>query len=84
MDKNIDCWSGAIKMRLDFKRLGALMSQARGGLSHREYVSGGPVTASTWYRVENGKTPSLYNFVAICDWMDIDPGVVLRQLRSSM
>ena len=66
---------------VDIGRLSSLMKQGRADMSMREYLEGCTVGTAVWCRVENGTEPSLQNFVAICDWLDVDPGSMIRQMR---
>ncbi|WP_319422043.1 helix-turn-helix domain-containing protein [Pleurocapsa sp. FMAR1] len=57
---------------LDIERLASLVRSKRGSRGLRETAKEiGNVSPSTISRVENGKTPDMDTFLAICDWLEV-------------
>lgn len=57
---------------LDIERLASLVRSKRGSRGLRETAKEiGNVSPSTLSRVENGKTPDMDTFLAICDWLEV-------------
>lgn len=63
------------KTYLDIKRLAALVRNKRGSKKLRDIsLEIGNVSPSTLSRVENGNTPDMETFTALCDWLQVPPG----------
>jgi len=62
----------------DAQRFAAQIKVKRGNRSLRLTTkdigeTGGDVSASTLLRLEQGKTPDMKAFIAICDWLGVEP-----------
>lgn len=62
----------------DSQRFAAQIKVKRGDRSLRQTTkdigeTGGDISASTLLRLEQGKTPDMKAFIAICDWLNIEP-----------
>ncbi len=60
------------------KTLGLLLRKERGERGIREVAKEIDISHATLSRVERGFLPDLENFRKICEWLEVDPGVVLR------
>ena len=61
-----------IKNNLNAKKLANLVRSKRGNRGLRETAKEiGNVSPSTISRVENGKTPDMDTFLALCDWLEV-------------
>ncbi len=64
---------------LDIERLASLVRSKRGSRGLRETAKEiGNVSPSTISRVENGKTPDMDTFLAICDWLEVPLGELIK------
>ncbi|MEM8720389.1 MAG: helix-turn-helix domain-containing protein [Cyanobacteria bacterium P01_G01_bin.39] len=67
-----------MKSNLDAERLANLVRSKRGNRGLRETAKEiGNVSPSTISRVENGKTPDMDTFLALCDWLEIPPAELM-------
>ena len=62
--------------------LGELILERRGSIGVRAAAKEIGISAATLSRVENGYLPDLRNFQLICQWLDIDPSLILGFARS--
>ena len=64
---------------LDIERLANLVRSKRGSRGLRETAQEiGNVSPSTISRVENGKTPDMDTFLALCDWLEVPPAELIK------
>lgn len=64
---------------LDIERLASLVRSKRGSRGLRETASEiGNVSPSTISRVENGKTPDMDTFLALCDWLEVPAAELIK------
>jgi len=64
---------------LDTERLANLVRSKRGSRGLRETAQEiGDVSPSTISRVENGKTPDIDTFLALCDWLEVPPAELIK------
>ena len=64
--------------------LGSLVSEKRGTVGVRATAATIGISPATLSRVENGHLPDLVNFRKICQWLEIDPAMVLGFDTESM
>ena len=68
-----------MKNNLNAERLANLVRSKRGNRGLRETAREiGNVSPSTISRVENGKTPDMDTFLALCDWLEIPPAELMK------
>ena len=58
--------------------LGRMLKEKRGGQGIRKVAAEIGISHATLSRVERGFLPDLETFRKICEWLDVDPGKVLR------
>ncbi|MBN3958364.1 helix-turn-helix transcriptional regulator [Nostoc sp. NMS8] len=59
---------------LDNERLAGLVRRKRGTRGLREISAEiGNISTATLSRVENGSTPDMETFIALCDWLQVPP-----------
>ena len=64
---------------LDTERLASLVRGKRGSRGLRDTAKEiGNVSPSTISRVENGKTPDMETFLALCDWLEVPPAELIK------
>jgi transcriptional regulator with XRE-family HTH domain len=64
---------------LDIERLASLVRNKRGSRGLRETAKEiGNVSPSTISRVENGKTPDMDTFLALCNWLEIPAAELIK------
>lgn len=64
---------------LDTERLANLVRNKRGSRGLRETAKEiSNVSPSTISRVENGKTPDMETFLALCDWLEIPAAELIK------
>lgn len=63
---------------MTLQTLGPKLLERRGDRGIREVAAEIGVSAATLSRVERGYLPDLETFRRICEWLDLDPGEVLR------
>lgn len=64
---------------LDTERLASLVKTKRGSRGLRDTAKEiGNVSPSTISRVENGKTPDMETFLALCDWLEVPPAELIK------
>lgn len=64
---------------LDIERLASLVRSKRGSRGLREAAQEiGNVSPSTISRVENGKTPDMDTFLALCNWLEIPAAELIK------
>lgn len=64
---------------LDIERLANLVRSKRSSRGLRETAKEiGNVSPSTISRVENGKTPDMDTFLALCDWLEVPPAELIK------
>ena len=64
---------------LDTQRLASLVRSKRASRGLRETAKEiGNVSPSTISRVENGKTPDMDTFLALCDWLGVPPAELIK------
>ena len=64
---------------LDMKKLASLVRNKRLTRGLRETAKEiGNVSPSTISRVENGKTPDMETFLALCDWLEIPAAELIK------
>jgi transcriptional regulator with XRE-family HTH domain len=64
---------------LDIEKLAHLVRSKRGRRGLRETAQAiGNVSPSTISRVENGKTPDMETFLALCDWLEVPPAELIK------
>lgn len=69
--------------KLDINKLANLVRSKRGSNGLRDTASEiGNVSPSTISRVENGKTPDIETFLALCDWLEIPPAALIKNTKS--
>lgn len=68
-----------MKNYLNAERLANLVRSKRGSRGLRETAKEiGKVSPSTISRVENGKTPDMDTFLALCDWLEVPPAELMK------
>ena len=68
-----------MKSNLNAERLANLVRSKRGSRGLRETAKEiGNVSPSTISRVENGKTPDMDTFLALCNWLEIPPAELMK------
>lgn len=70
------------KYKPSLDTLGQLIIEKRGSTGVRAAAREIGISPATLSRVENGRLPDLENFRLICQWLDIDPNLILG-FRSS-
>ncbi|MEM7759611.1 MAG: helix-turn-helix domain-containing protein [Cyanobacteria bacterium P01_A01_bin.40] len=71
-----------MKNYLNAERLASLVRSKRGNRGLRETAKEiGNVSPSTISRVENGKTPDMDTFLALCDWLEIPPAELINSTK---
>ncbi len=64
---------------LDTERLANLVRSKRGRRGLRDTAKEiGNISPSTISRVENGKTPDMDTFLALCDWLEVPPAELIK------
>ncbi|MEG4325440.1 helix-turn-helix domain-containing protein [Microcoleus sp. herbarium5] len=64
---------------LDIEKLASLVRNKRLNRGLREVAKEiGNVSPSTISRVENGKTPDMETFLALCDWLGVPPAELIK------
>ena len=64
---------------LDIEKLATLVRSKRGTCGLRETAKEiGNVSPSTISRVENGHTPDIDTFLALCDWLEVPPTELIK------
>ncbi len=64
---------------LDIEKLASLVRSKRGTCGLRETAKEiGNVSPSTISRVENGNTPDIDTFLALCDWLEVPPTELIK------
>ena len=64
---------------LDTEKLANLVRSKRGNRGLRDTAKEiGNVSPSTISRVENGKTPDMDTFLALCDWLEVPPAELIK------
>lgn len=64
---------------MDIEKLAHLVRSKRGRRGLRETAQAiGNVSPSTISRVENGKTPDMETFLALCDWLEVPPAELIK------
>lgn len=72
-----------MKNNLNAERLANLVRSKRGNRGLRETAKEiGNVSPSTISRVENGKTPDMDTFLALCDWLEIPPAELIKSTEN--
>lgn len=70
---------------LDIERLANLVRSKRGSRGLRETAEDiGDVSPSTISRVENGKTPDIDTFLALCDWLEVPPAELIKNTQAEV
>lgn len=68
-----------MKNHLNADKLATLVRSKRGKRGLRETAKEiGKVSPSTISRVENGKTPDMETFLALCDWLEVPPAELIN------
>ena len=68
-----------MKHNLNAEKLANLVRSKRGNKGLRETAKEiGNVSPSTISRVENGKTPDMDTFLALCEWLDVSPAEFIQ------
>lgn len=68
-----------MKNNLNADKLATLVRSKRGKRGLRETAKEiGKVSPSTISRVENGKTPDMETFLALCDWLEVPPAELIN------
>lgn len=68
-----------MKNHLNAERLANLVRSKRGNRGLRDTAKEiGNVSPSTISRVENGKTPDMDTFLALCDWLEVPPAELIN------
>ena len=68
-----------MKNNLNADKLATLVRSKRGNRGLRETAKEiGKVSPSTISRVENGKTPDMETFLALCDWLEVPPAELIN------
>ena len=68
-----------MKNNLNADKLATLVRSKRGNRGLRETAKEiGKVSPSTISRVENGKTPDMETFLALCDWLEVPPAKLIN------
>lgn len=63
--------------------LGIRLKRRRGVRAIREVAKEIGISHSTLSRLENGKLPDIETFKKVCEWLKIDPGLVLGYCSDS-
>ena len=67
---------------LDTEKLANLVRSKRGNRGLRDTAKEiGNVSPSTISRVENGKTPDMDTFLALCDWLEVPPAELIKNTK---
>ena len=67
---------------LDIERLSELVRSKRGNRGLREMAAIIGVSPSTILRVEKGTVPDVATFLAICDWIEMPPAELIRNMSA--
>ncbi|MEL4898275.1 helix-turn-helix domain-containing protein [Crocosphaera sp. Alani8] len=68
-----------MKNTLNAEKLANLVRSKRGNRGLRETAKEiGNVSPSTISRVENGKTPDMDTFLALCEWLEVSPAEFIQ------
>ena len=68
-----------MKNHLNADKLASLVRSKRGNRGLRETAKEiGKVSPSTISRVENGKTPDMETFLALCNWLEVPPAELIN------
>lgn len=65
---------------LDIQRLSDLVRSKRGNRGLREMATIIGVSPSTISRVERGTVPDVATFLAICDWIEMPPAELIKNM----
>ncbi len=72
-----------MKIHLNAERLANLVRSKRGSRGLRETAKEiGNVSPSTISRVENGKTPDMDTFLALCEWLEVPPAELIENTNT--
>jgi transcriptional regulator with XRE-family HTH domain len=63
--------------RKRLETLGAMVREGRGDRTLRETAREIGIGSATLLRVESGRTPDVETFAKICQWLEVDPAMVL-------
>lgn len=70
---------------LDMERLASLVRKKRGSRGLRETADEiGAVSPSTLSRVESGKMPDMETFLALCNWLEVPPAELFRNMEDHL
>jgi transcriptional regulator with XRE-family HTH domain len=64
------------------EELGTKVREKRGVLGIREAAKQAGIKPTTFARIEAGKMPDLENFKKICEWLAVDPNVILSTKKA--
>lgn len=68
---------------LDTERLANLVRSKRGNRGLRDTAKEiGNISPSTISRVENGKTPDMDTFLALCDWLEVPAAELIKNTEN--
>ena len=68
--------------RFNIEKLASLVRSKRGTRGLRETAKEiGNVSPSTISRVENGKTPDMDTFLALCNWLEVPPAELMKNTQ---
>ena len=68
---------------LDIEKLAKLVKSKRERKGLRETAKIIGLSASTISRVENHKIPDIETFLALCDWLEVDPGDLIENTENT-
>jgi transcriptional regulator with XRE-family HTH domain len=68
---------------LDMQRLSALVRSKRGNRGLREMATIIGVSPATVSRVERGTVPDVATFLAICDWIEMPPAGLIKNMNGT-
>ncbi len=72
-----------MKIHLNAERLANLVRSKRGSRGLRETAKEiGNVSPSTISRVENGKTPDMDTFLALCEWLEVPAAELIENTNT--
>ena len=69
---------------VDMNRLATMVRIRRGVLGLRETAKEiGNISPSTLSRVENAKMPDMETFLLLCDWLQVQPDVLIKNTEDA-
>lgn len=81
---DLKLWEYIIMIETTLDNLGQKLKARRDKRGLRITAKEIGISPATLSRIERGKMPELLNFAKICNWLQVDPGEVLKNKRIFM